>query len=196
MWRQGEGGRFALYLLIAFVCLAVSGSFQASFQAQLEGRQDDPLATRAALREVILLTEEEAGGLRLTEAQLESAIQAESFTKSLKSSDGPRIIFQKPDLIDGVVRTTTPLALSVAFQPNLAPVDKASLKVQARKGIFRKSLTDIVMPYVIPDGEGGWSFVIENVRIPQGNFRIEITIADQRAGETVQEFLFQVTKRL
>ena len=52
------------------------------------------------------------------------------------------------------------------------------------------------MPYVIPDGEGGWSFVIENVSIPQGNFPIEITIADQRDGETVQEFLFQVTKPL
>ena len=192
MWRQDEGGRFALYLLIGLACLAFPGSFQ----AQPEDRQDDPFVTRTALREVILLTEEEAGQFRLTVGQLKSAVQTKSLTKSLKSIDGPRIIFQEPDLIDGMVRTATPLDLSVAFKPNLAPVDKTSLKVQARKGIFRKSLTDIVMPYMIPDGEGGWSFVIENVRIPQGNFRIEISIADQRDGETVQEFLFQVTKRL
>lgn len=191
MWQRGECGRFALYLLIGLAWL-----FPGSFQAQPEGRQDDPLGTRASLREVILLTDEEAGDFRLTETQLEAAFQAESFAKSLEISDGPRIIFQEPDLIDGLVKTTTPLDLSVAFEPNLAPINMQSLEVRARKGIFRKSLTHIVMPYVTPDGEGGWSFVIENVTIPQGNFRIEITIADQRDGETVQEFLFQVTKQL
>ncbi|MDE0205619.1 MAG: hypothetical protein OXP66_06295 [Candidatus Tectomicrobia bacterium] len=191
MWRQGERGRLALCLLISLACL-----FPGLFQAQPVGQQDYPLETRTALREVILLTEEEAGQFRLTAEQLKAAVQTKSIAKSVKSIDGPHIIFQKPDLIDGLVRTTTPLSLSVAFQPNLAPVDKASLKVRARKGIFGKNLTDIVLPYVVPHGEGGWSFVIENVRIPQGNFRIEITIADQEGGETVQEFLFQVTKRL
>ena len=191
--RQGsKHDRFIVYVLVGLICLSVPGPFQ----AQPEPRQDGRLAARTALREVLLLTEEEAGQFRLTEEQLKSAVQTKSLAKSLKNISGPRIVFQKPDLIDGIVRTTTPLALSVAFKPNLAPIDKTSLKVRARKGIFRKNLTDIVMPYVKPDDEGGWSFVIENVSIPQGNFRIEITIADQRDGETVQEFLFQVTKRL
>ena len=148
---------------------------------------------RTSLREVILLTEEEAGQLRMTAEQLRLEVQTK--TKSLKSISGPHIVFQKPDLIEGVVRTTTPLDLSVAFKPNLAPVNMESLAVRARKGIFKKNLTDIVMPYVKPDDDGGFSFAIESAVIPRGNFRIEITIADQNGERTIQGYHFQITRQ-
>ena len=184
MRQKDKHERFMVYVLIGLLSLSIPGRFQARSE-----RQDDyPVP-----REVVLMTEEEAVQFRLTEATLMEAVQSQ--TKSLKSISGPRIVFREPGIIDGIVRTTTPLDLSVAFEPNLAPVDVQSLEVRARKGLFKKSLTSIVMPYVIPDGDGGWSFGIAGASIPHGNFRIEISISDQNGERTAQTYYFQVSRR-
>ena len=185
MRQKDKHGRFMVYVLIGLLCLSIPGRFQA--------RPERVGGDYPAPRDVILLTEEEAVQFRLTEETLMEAVQSQP--KSLQSISGPRIVFREPDIIDGIVRTTTPLDLSVAFKPNLAPINMESLEVRARKGILKKSLTSIVMPYVMPDGEGGWSFVVESASIPRGNFRIEIAIADRNGERTVESFYFQVTRQ-
>ena len=148
---------------------------------------------------VVLLTEEEAARLRLSEEQFEWQVEYERGTLSSDNSDpqpGPRIEFQSPDLIDGLrVETTTPLDLAVAFRPNRAPVNGLSLKVVARKGVFWKDLTDMVLPYLVRDGDG-WRFIIQSAAIPRGNFRIEIDIADENGVPTVQSYFFRITKEI
>lgn len=176
--------RVMLCVLVGLLCLSFPGLFQA--------QSEQPA--------VILLTEEEAARLRLTEEQFEWQVEYQRGTLSHGDSDpqpGPRIDFQSPAIDDdGVIRATTPLDLSVAFKPNRAPVNMESLEVRARKGVFKKIMTSTVLPYVVPDGDGGWRFVVESVAIPRGRFRIEIDIADENGEKTIQTYFFQITREI
>lgn len=176
--------RVMLCVLVGLLCLSIPGLFQAQSE---QGA-------------VVLLTEEEAARLRLTEEQFEWQVEYQRGTLSHDDSDqqpGPRIDFQNPTITDppSVVETTTPLALSVAFMPNRAPIDIESLEVRAKRGILRRRITSMVLPYVVPDGDG-WRFVIESAAIPRGRFRIEIEIADENGERTVQSYFFRITREI
>ena len=186
MWISRPRLRFMLCVLVGLLCLSLLGLFQAQSEQQA----------------VILLTEEEAARLRLTEEQFEWQVEYERGTLSPGESDpqpGPRIEFQSPIVTDDlVVRATTPLSLSVAFRPNRAPVNERSLRVWARKFGIWQEMTDRVLPYLVPDGDGGWRlrFVIESAVIPRGKFHIEIHIADKNGEWTVQKYFFRITKEI
>lgn len=104
---------------------------------------------------------------------------------------GPRIEVKTPRLTDAgdgpVIETKTPATLAVAFVSNGAPVNMASLEVTAKKGIFSKSLTALLKPYV-----RGTALAVDGVVIPSGRFLIEIAIADQTGATTVETYRLQV----
>jgi hypothetical protein len=88
-----------------------------------------------------------------------------------------------------VLETVTPTAFSMHFEESYAPVDMASLKVRAKKGIFTKSLTSLLAPHV-----RGADLQVERVEIPEGKFRIEIEIADVAGAKTVETYGLEVRK--
>src|SRR5215471_3065859 len=94
-----------------------------------------------------LLTSDEAKQLRLTEQEWR---QPQPRMRAL--SLGPRIVIQMPTVKDTEagreITTVTPTELQVSFEESQAPVDMDSLEVRARKGIFSKSLTSLLRPYI------------------------------------------------
>ncbi len=94
----------------------------------------------------VLFGPADAGKLRMTNEEWGHVARSRSL------STGPIIAVEKPkvDDIDGVptIATDTPTDLLVVFKQRTAPVDMNSLDVEARKGWFSKSLTDMVRPYV------------------------------------------------
>ena len=175
--------RVTLCVLIGLLCLSLPGLSQAQSEQQA----------------VVLLTEEDAARLRLTEEQFEWQVEYHRGTLSQSHGEsdqpGPRIDFQSPAITgDREVRTTTPFTLSVACRRNLVAVDENSLKVWARKLGFRKEITDIVRNYWGPDGDGGWRLNIEPAEFPYGRFRIDISIADENGERTVQTYFFWVRR--
>ena len=175
--------RVILCVMVGLLCLALPGLFWA--------QPEQPA--------VVLLTEEEAARLRLTEEQFEWQVEYERGTLSPGESDpqpGPRIEFQSPAIDDdGVIRTTTPLDLFVAFSPNPVPVNEQSLRVRARRFGLWKEITDRVLPYLVPDGDG-WRLVVESAVTPLGRFLIEIDIADENGEKTIQRYFFQITREI
>lgn len=59
----------------------------------------------------------------------------------------------------------------------------SSLEVVARKGIFSKSLTERLKPYV-----DGTSLNVKKAEIPAGRFLIQISIADLNGRATAQSY--------
>ncbi|MCK6553162.1 hypothetical protein L6Q96_01045 [Candidatus Binatia bacterium] len=104
---------------------------------------------------------------------------------------GPRIDVKAPQVrtdTDGaLIETRTPASLVIRFEPNPAPVNMGSLEVTARKGIFSKSLTDLLKPYV-----KGTSLAVDAVEIPAGKFIVEIAVADENGAQTVETFRLRV----
>jgi hypothetical protein len=107
-------------------------------------------------------------------------------------STGPIIIVQKPTVVDldnvQTIEAATPIDIDVLFQPRSLPVDMNSLDIEARKGFFSKSLTDMLKPYV-----HGTSLQVQNAQIPQGKFLLEISIADQEGDTTTQSYRLEIT---
>ena len=132
-----------------------------------------------------LFTAAEAGQLRVTDADWKPP------RRSRGVPPGPRIDVRAPQVradTDGaILETRTPASLMIRFEPNLAPVNMGSLEVTARKGIFSKSLTGLLKPYV-----QGTSLAVDGVAIPSGKFLVEIAIADERGAQTVETFRLQV----
>jgi uncharacterized protein YndB with AHSA1/START domain len=139
---------------------------------------------------VVLLTPEEAKQLRMTMRDWPPTRR----TRGLVVPAGPRIVVQTPQLKDTgtgqTIETVTPANLVITFEQNAAPVDMHSLQVTARKGLFSKTLTEILAPYV-----QGTTLQVRNATIPQGNFLIEIEIADGKGARTVETYRLHVTER-
>lgn len=89
-----------------------------------------------------------------------------------------------------IVQLRTPTELWVEFEQGSAPVDMDSLEVQARRGIFTKSLTDAFRPYV-----RGTALRVRDVEVPAGRFLIEISIADVTGTITAETYRLQVDTR-
>lgn len=132
-----------------------------------------------------LFTPAEAEQLRVSDAEWKPA------RRSRGVPPGPRIDVKAPEVrtsTDGtIIETRTPANLVIQFESTSAPVDMGSLAVTARKGIFSKSLTDLLRPYV-----KGTSVAVDGVAIPAGKFLVEIAIADERGAQTVETFRLQV----
>ena len=78
----------------------------------------------------------------------------------------------------------------VFFEVNHAPVDMGSLRATAKKGLFSKSLTDRLRPYI-----QGMNLQANALTIPAGRFLIQIEIADQRGAKTEGHYLLWVQER-
>ena len=158
-------------LIIGLVNLVYGGATPA------QSAQDDA--------ELVLLTNSEAEQLRITDADLMLPVSTPI------TSDGPRIVLRRPDITGTgktpTVTTSSPTDLTVIFERNRAPIDMDSLQVKARKGIFKKSLTKRLQPYI-----QGTSIVAQKVKMPSGKFIIEIDIADQEGVRTFQRYYLQV----
>jgi hypothetical protein len=134
---------------------------------------------------LVLLTDAEAEQLRVTDADLLLPVSTPMM------SDGPRIVLRRPDITGKgktpTVTTSSPTDLTVVFERNRAPIDMTSLQVEARKGMFKQSLTKRLQPYI-----QGTSIMAQQVKMPSGKFIIEIDIADQEGARTFQRYYLQV----
>ena len=140
-------------------------------------------------RELVLLTSEEAMHLRLTEEDLEREAASRSRMRAI--SLGPRIVIEKPLLTSTAppptLETESPTDIIVAFEAVQRPVNMESLRVKAKKGWFTKSLTDRLKPFI-----EGTRLAARGVKIPRGNFLIQIAIADQQGVERVETYRLSV----
>jgi hypothetical protein len=135
-----------------------------------------------------LFTPEESNALQLTEHEWLLPLSLPA------SSRGPRIVLQSPSVKRNkrvpVIETDTPALLRVLFEPNPAPVDMSSLQVRARKGFFKKSLTQFLKPYI-----RGTMIEARNLQFPSGKFMIEIDIADRDGQSTSQSYYLHVSEK-
>lgn len=124
---------------------------------------------------VNLLTEEEAS---LQEAK-DFGFAAEDMPK-----DGPNIKVLSPDRDRDL---QSPFKLAVRFEPRPgSKVDLSTLRVECLK-IITVDLTSRVRPYVTSNGIN-----MENVKIPAGNHRIRVSVADTVGNVTVEIFNIRV----
>jgi hypothetical protein len=141
---------------------------------------------QAAPPKLVLLTPDEAAELRFGAGEWPPRIRPRA------ASFGPRVVVEQPNLntADGAPRIDlgTPARLVVRFEENQAPVDMGSLEVNARKGFFSKSLTSLLKPYL-----RGTTLQVEELQVPEGNFLVEIQIADTEGSRTLESYRLQVT---
>jgi hypothetical protein len=134
---------------------------------------------------LVLVTDDEAEQLRLSEAEWLLP------TSGAILEEGPRIIFRQPKLVNTstppTLATTSPTDLFVLFEPNGSPVDMNSLQVRARKGIFKKSLTSTLKPFI-----EGTAIRARGLQVPVGKYLLEVDIADQAGARTFKKYYLQV----
>jgi hypothetical protein len=134
---------------------------------------------------VVLFTSNDASKLRLSEEEWRHVAAR---TRAL--STGPLIVVRSPPIVAGdipTIETATPASLVVLFEPRQAPVDMNSLTVEAHKGFFSKSLTDLLRPYIHGD-----AIDVKNVEIPEGKFMLDISISDEAGDTTVDTYRLEV----
>jgi hypothetical protein len=160
----------------------LAGSLATIAISTLPSRQ--ACAGASAAHTVVLFSREDARKLRLTEEQWRQIPQ----TRAL--SVGPNIVIRSPQVVPGdvpTIETRTPANLVVLFEARNSPVDMSSLEVEAHKGFFSKSLTDLLRPYIHGD-----AIELSEVEIPAGKFMLVISIADQARDTTVTTYRLEV----
>ena len=144
-----------------------------------------------AQSQLVLFTVEEAKRLRHTDREWNASAEILEF-RGL--AHGPRISIKAPRIegtaTGSVIQMRTPGDLWVEFEQVGAPVNMHTLAVQARRGMFSKSLTDVFEPYI-----QGTRLRAENVQLPSGRFLIEISIADVKGTATAETYRLQVDPR-
>lgn len=139
-------------------------------------------------KELVLLTPEEATRLRLTDEEWE---QEFGLIPVLPKDPlkGPNILIKRPKInhASTSIETISPIDFLISFEENLAPVDMDSLRIIAKKGFFKKSLLGLLQPYI-----SGTTIDVKAVDWPEGNFQIQIAIADSNGERTVQNFRLKV----
>jgi hypothetical protein len=157
--------------MISVVTLALAASASASRSGQ----------------HITLLQERDAAKLRHTKQEWPNV------PHTLNSSAGPIIDVEKPKVVDEAngpsIEAATPVNIDVLFQPRTTPVDMTSLDVEARKGLFSKSLTHMLKPYI-----RGTALQVENAEIPPGRFVLDISIADQAGNKTTNTYRLEIVK--
>ena len=141
-----------------------------------------------------LFTSEEAEQLRLTDEEWRPRIRQRGAVPPERGAvppGGPRIVMQSPQVretSDGhLIETGTPTDFLIRFEATHAPIDMDSLKVEARKGIFSKSLTATLRPYV-----QGMAIQAVRVQIPRGRFLISVEIVDRNGAKTVENYRLDI----
>ncbi|MGE4298016.1 MAG: hypothetical protein AB7E47_08310 [Desulfovibrionaceae bacterium] len=136
----------------------------------------------------VLFSPEDAQALRLDQQEWDAAGMT---AKALNLSPGPGIRVVVPDVVEtesGPIVAVPPVAtILVEFLENTAPVDMATLDIVARKGWFSRSLTAKLAPYV-----EGTRLQARNLRIPTGQYKLEMRIKDIAGHATEQTFRFEV----
>jgi hypothetical protein len=139
---------------------------------------------------IFLFSEDDAQYLRLSTQELIDL--RPPLTRNL--SLGPRIQIKKPDIQKTAggnnIVSPTPMNLLVEFVKTGGPVDMESLEVKAKKGLFYKSLTDKLKPYI-----KGTTIEASDVEIPEGRFLIEISVADSNGNATTVTYGFEVFRQ-
>ena len=133
---------------------------------------------------ILLFTPQEARELRLNDQDWQH------LAKAREISAGPQIVVHQPEVMPGAIptiETLSPTDLYVTFEPRHAPVRMDSLRVEARKGFFSKSLTELVGPYIHSN-----SVDMHQVEIPTGRFLLEISIADTNGNLTDATYRLEV----
>jgi hypothetical protein len=141
----------------------------------------------SARNSVVLFSDEDALKLRLTDEQWSHSPHPRAL------STGPNIVVRSPQMVSGgipTIETKTPADLVVQFEPRNAPVEMSSLVIIAHKGIFSKSLTDMLRPYIHND-----TIEVSKVQIPAGKFLLDITIGDQEGNVTTATYRLEVNSR-
>lgn len=143
------------------------------------------IAAIEARESFILFTPQEAGELRMSDKDLQS------LPRTRAVSIGPQIVIKSPVVKNTengpTIESGSPLTFSVLFKDSRSPVDMNSLDIKAKKGVFSKSLTDRLKPYI-----QGSALEAKSVEIPEGKFRIEISIADKSGMKTVESYILVV----
>lgn len=135
-----------------------------------------------------LFSPEEAQELQLDDAEWEAGARP----KSVGLGVGPKIEVKKPLVLETdkglLIDAPTKLDLLVLFKDGVSAVDMASLNIKARKGWFSKNLTDRLKPYLL-----GQTILANDIEIPAGRFKLEISIADTGGNESIQEYLCEIS---
>jgi len=171
-FRLGQRSRACL----SFLGVILIGSLSAAAPAGSQRHESRPA--------VVLFTLEEAAKLRLEEGDAFPDVER-------GSSEGPRIVIRKPQVIAGkghrTIETASPTDLTVHFEDNGAPVDMQTLEVTARRGFFSKSLTPLLKPFL-----RGTTLEASKLEVPSGSFMVEIAIADSRGNRSEDLYELQV----
>jgi hypothetical protein len=146
---------------------------------------------------VMLFSESEAEKLTYDEVSFDSiapginAVKMRGTSSSSNNINGPIVKLHQPKLDSSKgsnhISVETPTPLHIQFIANNANIDMESLEVEARKGIFSKSLTKKVLPYFV-----NHSINIEQLNIPSGNFLISILINDVEGNKTIATYRLSV----
>lgn len=135
-----------------------------------------------------LLTPQEAELLRQAEGEWEPIVRMRSIPP------GPFIQVKHPQAKDTEYGLTlemySPSDFVVIFERNRVPVDMDSLKIRAKKGIFSKSLTKRLKPYIKET-----TLNVEGMKIPHGKFTFIVSVADLEGAETVETYRMIINKR-
>ena len=168
MWKNQKTWSFFLFV---FLFLSTFSSVQ-----------------RAEAEEVFLFTAKEAEQLWHADADWEI------FQRTRASTDGPRVVIQRPELKgtkdDPLIETASPVDLFVTIERNQAPVDMESLEIKAKKGFFSKSLTKKLRPYI-----KGTVIEAIGIKVPSGKFIIQITISDSEGAKTIAAYRLSVKEQ-
>jgi len=200
--QMSPNPRFLLAILVVSLWLSGSAQSQSGNQSRLilftseEARQlrltekewkGEPIIKPGISSDPRNMTHENQGG----ETEKGITIYEKEPIPTQEPLQGPVIIIQKPKVIEieegPTIFTVSPTDLSVLFKRNEAPVDMSTLKVWAKRGLFKKSLTELLKPYM-----KGTMLQAESVEIPEGRFRIGFEIADERGQKTVVEYRLEV----
>lgn len=134
-----------------------------------------------------LFSEEEAETLRIEDGAWDPVPRARG------ASLGPLIVVESPQItrVDGgeTILTTSPTSMRVVFEENEAPVDMRSLEISAKKGVFSKSLTEMMAPYV-----AGTTLAVESLEVPSGKYQIQIVVEDLEGHETQRTYRLIVSE--
>jgi len=148
-----------------------------------------PIQTHAGNTDQYLISFEEARQLQLTDDEwLEKPLVMRSV------SNGPEISILKPQInnddIGAVIETSSPTDLLVLFKEKSSPVAMDSINILAKKGMFKKNLTDRLKKYI-----SGEKIDARELMLPSGKFLIIVEISDSSGRKTVEEYRLQVSKK-
>jgi hypothetical protein len=146
--------------------------------------------------DLILFTDQDAAQLdldQLPEKESYSYFSQHIFPTRTVSAKGPRIKFMQPPVTlaakGPTLETQSPTDLIVSFGESSSgnPADMSTLEVVGKKGFFKKALTDKLKPYIV-----GSQIKATNIKIPNGKFHLQISIADTAGVETIANYLLVV----